>query len=602
VKLPSVFIYLLLSPFLISCGGGGSGGDNSNPDGQNDTAELSVSIAAASINENAGAAATTGTVTRNSDASNALLINLASNDTGEATVPATVTITAGQASATFNINAVDDSTVDGNQAVIITASAAGHDDGTDTVTVNDNDTASLSLNIAASNFSEGAGAAATTGTVTRNSDITSPLTVNLRSDDTSEAIVPATVIIAANQFSATFDLAAVEDNLIDGTQTVTITASATGHANGTDTVAVTDNDSAALTLSIVAASISEDDGAAATNATVTRNSDTTNTLTVNLSSNDTSEATVPATVTIAAGQASATFGIDAVDDSAVDGTQRVTITANAIGHSNGTDTINVNDDDTVPRIEPVGSLSFAVDFSGDLVILGEVKNTGATATFIQARCNLFDFDGNLLETETTYISGSVVKLVGTGSNTNTALVRDAVGVYKAWSSTPSTSVDNVSCTFPYDTHATTTPLANLELSRSITRQMDSLGDLRLTGFVKNSGSTGLTFGQTIFAIKNTAGKLLDVESTFIDGDIVTIISSNITTDTALNIGAEGTFDARTDVTFNSTHTLTTYFDWSDTNIQSRVMARNSMERELLSKKERWQERDDIIDELRKQLE
>ncbi len=235
------------------------------------------------------------------------------------------------------------------------------------------------------------------------------------------------------------------------------------------------------------------------------------------------------------------------------------------------------------------------------MILGEVKNVGSTATFVKAKCNLFDFDGNLLETETTYISGSVVTLTGTDSNTNTALNRNDVGVYKAWTSTAATSVDDVRCKFSYDTYATKKPLANLEVSGNVTRRMDGLGNLKLTGFVKNTGSKGLTFGQIIFAIKNSAGALLDLESTYIDGTIVTL-NNGISTDTALRPGASGTFDLITDISFSTSYKLESYVDWSDTRFQNRIMGKNSVGREALSKKEKWEERDRIIDELRKQLE
>ena len=40
----------------------------------------------------------------------------------------------------------------------------------------------------------------------------------------------------------TVNLAAVDDAIVDGTQTVTITASATGFASGSDTLQVTDNE------------------------------------------------------------------------------------------------------------------------------------------------------------------------------------------------------------------------------------------------------------------------------------------------------------------------------------------------------------------------
>lgn len=79
-------------------------------------------VGASSISEAAGPAATTGTVTRlNMSTAEPLTVALRSSDTTEATVPASVVIPAGQASAQFAINAVDDTLRDGTQSLTITA-------------------------------------------------------------------------------------------------------------------------------------------------------------------------------------------------------------------------------------------------------------------------------------------------------------------------------------------------------------------------------------------------------------------------------------------------------------------------------------------------
>jgi hypothetical protein len=100
----------------------------------------------------------------------------------------------------------------------------------------------LTLSIVAASVTEGDGAAATTATVSRNTDTTMALTVNLSSNDISKAVVPASVIIPANQVSAAFDIGAVDDVIADGTITVTITAIALDHTDGVDSLNVVDND------------------------------------------------------------------------------------------------------------------------------------------------------------------------------------------------------------------------------------------------------------------------------------------------------------------------------------------------------------------------
>ncbi len=191
---------------------------------------LTVTTNLSSIAENAGPGAATGTVTRqNADLSQPLTVSLASSDTTEATVPASVTIAAGAASTTFPISPVADTLLDGTEAVTVTASSAGYAAGSTTINVTDYVT--LSLSLAASTVPENAGPGATTGTVTRNNtNIDQPLTVNLSSSNTSQAAVPATVTIAAGKSSATFPVDAVDDIVVSGPVTVQITASAAGYA------------------------------------------------------------------------------------------------------------------------------------------------------------------------------------------------------------------------------------------------------------------------------------------------------------------------------------------------------------------------------------
>ncbi len=68
-----------------------------------------------------------------------------------------------------------------------------------------------------------------------------------------------------------------------------------------------------------------------------------------LSSSDTTEATVPASVQIPAGQNTTSFGVTAVLDGVVDGSQLVVITASA-GASQATDSVFVDDADFRPQL------------------------------------------------------------------------------------------------------------------------------------------------------------------------------------------------------------------------------------------------------------
>ncbi len=317
------------------------------PESPNCGSRVSVAIDLDSVIEGDGAGAATAIVSRNTGTSLPLEVTLVSNDTTEATVPATVMIAAGERdSAPFNIDAVEDDVLDGTQTVKITASAAAHADGSDSLDVHDNDY-DLTVHISAASISEAVGEAATTATVSRNTDTAFALAVALVSNDITEATVPASILIAAGRsISAPFNIDAVDDDLIDGTQTVTIMASAFAHADATDTIDVRDNDVLGITIVIDRDSVSENSGEGAATATVSRNTDTSLPLAVTLVSNDATEATVPSTVLIDAGQStSAPFNIDSIDDTLIDGTQTVKITASAFAHEEGADTLDVTDDD-----------------------------------------------------------------------------------------------------------------------------------------------------------------------------------------------------------------------------------------------------------------
>ncbi len=101
------------------------------------TVILSLSATVSSFSESAANPASVGTVTRTGATTTALTVTLSSSDATEATVPVSVIIPIGSATAPFDITAVNDNFPDGNKSAIITASAAGATPGNTTLTVTD---------------------------------------------------------------------------------------------------------------------------------------------------------------------------------------------------------------------------------------------------------------------------------------------------------------------------------------------------------------------------------------------------------------------------------------------------------------------------------
>lgn len=200
----------------------------------------------------------------------------------------------------------------------------------------------LTLNITQSSISENGGTANATISTDRADGDTGAVTVSFSAaQNGDEVMLPTTVTIPMGQNSQSFSIPAVDDLLLDGTQTVSITATAVGAVSAADSVDVTDYET--VTVTLAGSSAAENAGSLA-GSTVTRsNTDVDNALTVTLNSSDTSEATVPMTVTIPAMAASVGFDITLVDDVALDGDQLTTITASATGYVSSQDDINVTD-------------------------------------------------------------------------------------------------------------------------------------------------------------------------------------------------------------------------------------------------------------------
>ena len=100
-----------------------------------------------------------------------------------------------------------------------------------------------------------------------------------------------------------------------------------------------------ITLTITPETATEGDGVLAAQGELAISRMCDEDLTVDLASDDETELTVPATVTIPAGETSATFDLTVEDESDVDGTQTATVTASAVGWTSVSDSIDILDDD-----------------------------------------------------------------------------------------------------------------------------------------------------------------------------------------------------------------------------------------------------------------
>jgi len=172
------------------------------------------------------------------------------------------------------------------------------------------------------------------------------LVVTLTSSNPSEVSVPGRMILPAGQTSAAFDLTVWDDTLLDGPQAIRVTAFALGYVPAGATMEIDDNETDALSIE-VPAFVAESDGWLPLRGQVSLSVPPDRDVTVYLDSEDATEVMVPATVVITAGQTSAPFSIQVLDDWEVDGTQEAVISASVPGWGAEARRIDVEDNEPV---------------------------------------------------------------------------------------------------------------------------------------------------------------------------------------------------------------------------------------------------------------
>lgn len=139
----------------------------------------------------------------------------------------------------------------------------------------------------------------------------------------------------------------------------------------------------AFVMDISPASVAENDGAGAAAGTINVETAPAADVTINLSSSDITEATVPASVVLKAGEFFTTFPINAVTDSVVDPAAAVVITASATGYQPATKTLTVTNVDSgaeLPTTVVINKYVNGSTASADMVELLVTGNGTAGST------------------------------------------------------------------------------------------------------------------------------------------------------------------------------------------------------------------------------
>ena len=345
---------------------------------------LTVTLPAAAT-EGDGTLATQGEVALSIPPAADVTVALNCDPATELAIPTNVTILAGNTNAAFDITVVDDDDLDGSQQPTVTAIADGYTQGRDSMTVHDNETTTLSLLIESS-FTEGD--MWQTATVRLGSRPQKDVLVTLTSSDSSELSVSYPTV-PAGELETTFPIDIVNDDVIDGPQSVTLDASVENWTPDSATVTILDNEHTNILVSLPDWT-GESDGLLTNAGMVVLSGTVTSAVTVSLESSDLTELVVPTTVTIPAGDYRAAFDLTVQNDTEADGQQIPSVTAAATGFVTGSNSIPVADDeihhlewDVVPSPRTV-AVPFAVrvrmcDVTGASAAFTDSINISATS-------------------------------------------------------------------------------------------------------------------------------------------------------------------------------------------------------------------------------
>lgn len=262
---------------------------------------------------------------RSGDWTEAQTFTLTHTADSRVSLPATLTVPAGQSAAVFYLTLTDNDAVDADSTVSVTASGDGYPDATGTFVIADDELPALDVTASAGEVTEGERFTLTLRTAR---PAAADVTFLLDCDAAKRFDFPARVTLPAGENEVSVEVTAVDDARPDLTHSVTFTFTGGGYEPGDVVVALHDNDMPTLSLTLTPATVSEGAGPTSVIATLSRADHTESELTLRLYDN--SEGGLyytTRTLTLAPGQQSVQFNLGPVDNAEVDGERTVDVTA-----------------------------------------------------------------------------------------------------------------------------------------------------------------------------------------------------------------------------------------------------------------------------------
>ncbi len=267
------------------------------------------------------------TVTRSGSIISSQTVDINLNEPTRFNFPAQVTISAGQAGRTFYIYSTQNTDLEGDLDIDITASASGFTPDSEQFLLIDDEIPTISIANLPATVAEGE--VLSFDIIT---DFSSPdsLFINIISSSTDDVPLPTPVVIPPGMTMANVQVTLPDDEIAEPDETITITAGAAGLVPANASFVLTnDNDIPAITFEVTLDTISESAGLYATQGVITRLGDADNVLSVDIATSISNTLYLPSTVPLGPGEMTKTFYIGVLDNNQVEagGFTNVEITA-----------------------------------------------------------------------------------------------------------------------------------------------------------------------------------------------------------------------------------------------------------------------------------
>lgn len=239
-------------------------------------------------------------------------------------IPQTVTIKKGESSVQFYVESIDNSSIDGDRTVKISLSGNEYQETSTDITIIDDEIPSFTLTSSNNNLNPGEKFTITLDFLQAPSN---DVQINLETDYSKRLKIPQRLTVKAGTNKISFDVETTDTQVPEIGISAKIIARAIGYKQESIDIKLNQANIPTFEFAVSPSTISEGDGTYATTAIIRRLDNTESNATLLLKTDIADALLIPSKIVFTPGQTQKKFSIGVVDNSIVDSTRVITVTA-----------------------------------------------------------------------------------------------------------------------------------------------------------------------------------------------------------------------------------------------------------------------------------